>query len=70
MESSPLSRHFDLRLKEIDQQINSCLKDVRRHLQELEAASQQPAGAKQAPNFAQLLKASLDQRNTPPPQSK
>ena len=38
MESSPLSRHFDLRLKELNQQIHSCLKDVRKHLQELEEA--------------------------------
>ena len=69
MESSPLSRHFDLRLKELDQQIHNCLKDVRRNLRELEEAAQQPPAGKQAPNFAQLLKDSLDQRNTPPPPS-
>ncbi|MCC7260880.1 MAG: hypothetical protein IT369_00020 [Candidatus Latescibacteria bacterium] len=70
MESSPLSRHFDLRLQELNQQIHSCLKDVRKHLQELEQAAQQPPVAGpvggQPKDFAQLLKESLQQR-TPPP---
>jgi type II secretory pathway component PulM len=66
MESSPLSRHFDLRLKELNQQIHSCLKDVRKHLQELEQAAQQAPSAKPPADFAQLLKESLQQR-TPPP---
>jgi len=67
MESSPLSRHFDLRLKELNQQIHSCLKDVRKHLQELEqAAAQQTPAAGPPKDFAQLLKESLQQR-TPPP---
>ena len=70
MESSPLSRHFDLRLKELDQQIHNCLKDVRRHLQELEEAAQQPPVAKPPQNFAQLLKDSLQERHTPPSQNK
>ena len=65
MESSPLSRQFDLRLKELNQQIHSCLKDVRKHLQELEAAAQQPPTAKPPQDFAQLLKESLQQG--PPP---
>lgn len=65
MESSPLSRHFDLRLKELNQQIHSCLKDVRKHLQELEQAAQQPPVAGPPKDFAQLLKDSLQQR-TPP----
>ncbi|MBI2501748.1 MAG: hypothetical protein HYW07_00740 [Candidatus Latescibacteria bacterium] len=65
MESSPLSRHFDLRLKELNQQIHNCLKDVRKHLQELEEAAQQPPSAKPPQNFAQLLKESLQHR-TPP----
>jgi len=59
MESSPLSRHFDLRLKELNQQIHNCLKDVRRHLQELEQAAQQAAPGEQPQNFAEILKASL-----------
>ena len=65
MESSPLSRQFDLRLKELNQQIHSCLKDVRKHLQELEAVSQQPPAARPPQDFAQLLRESLQQR-TPP----
>lgn len=59
MESSPLSRHFDLRLKELDQQIHNCLKDVRRHLQELEKAAQQAAPGKKPQGFAEVLKDSL-----------
>ncbi|MBM3279123.1 MAG: hypothetical protein FJY95_13720 [Candidatus Handelsmanbacteria bacterium] len=67
MESSSLSRHFDLRLKELNQQIHSCLKDVRKHLQELEqAAAQQTRTAGPPKDFARLLKESLQQR-TPPP---
>ena len=70
MESSPLSRQFDLRLKELNQQIHSCLKDVRKHLQELEAVSQQPPAAKSPQNFAQLLKESLQQGPSPTSESK
>lgn len=66
MESSPLSRHFDLRLKELNQQIHSCLKDVRKHLHELEQAAQQPPAGSPPKDFAQLLKESLQQRPTPP----
>lgn len=69
MESSPLSRQFDLRLKELNQQIHSCLKDVRQHLQELEAVSQQPPAARPQ-NFAQLLKESLQQRTPPTSEGK
>lgn len=62
MESSPLSR-FDLRLKELNQQIHNCLKDVRRHLQELEEAAQQIPPGKQPQSFAELLRDSLKKDN-------
>lgn len=70
MESSPLSRQFDLRLKELNQQIHSCLKDVRKHLQELEEAAQQVPAARPPQNFAQLLKESLQQRTPPTDEGK
>lgn len=43
MELTPLSHtHIDRRLQEIDQQINSALRDIRRNLEELEKAAQTP----------------------------
>ena len=43
MELTPLSQtHIDRRLQDIDRQISTGLRDIRKNLQELEKASNQP----------------------------
>ncbi len=53
--------HLDHRLQEIDHQINSALRDIRRNLQELEKAStagNRPAAPKQ--DFSSVLQQTIE----------
>ena len=40
MENSPLSNQVDIRLKQLDREIHSSLRTIRRHIQELEEVEQ------------------------------
>ena len=41
MENPPLSNQVDIRLKQLDREIHSSLKVIRKHLEELEKVEQQ-----------------------------
>lgn len=62
MELTPLSHsHIDRRLQDIDRQINSALRDIRRNLEELEQATGARGDAAEGPrrpgnDFAGLLR--------------
>ena len=67
MELTPLShQHIDRRLRDIDRQIHSALRDIRRNLEELEQASQgqetRPASRKVGANvgFADVLRDAME----------
>jgi len=55
MRTSPLSHQLGRRLEEIDQQIHTCLRDIRRNLAELERVSEQGDGATGGDRFADVL---------------
>ena len=60
------------RLKELDQQIHTCLRDVRRNLAELEKVSDKESeisNGKSGGQFADMLKSSISRRQTPPQSS-
>ena len=64
MESTPLTQ-IGRRLEELDQQIHTCLKDIRRNLAELESVSENEEGAGDdgsGGRFADMLKASISRR--------
>ena len=61
MQTPPLPDRIGTRLNELNRQINSCLKDIRQHLEELEKASQGSATRTAKPrDFARLLQQELD----------
>jgi len=61
MQTPPLPDRIGTRLNELNRQINSCLKDIRQHLEELENASQESATRTAKPrDFARLLQQELD----------
>ena len=63
MESSPVIQ-IGRRLEELDQQIHTCLKDIRRNLAELERVSEKEEGGgdRSGGGFADMLKASMSRR--------
>ncbi len=69
MDTSPLSRHFDIRLEKLNQEIHDSLQKVRRHIQELEEVEKNVQSGDSGQNFADLLKNSIEKRNPPPPSS-
>ena len=63
MEFTPLSStHIDRRLQDIDRQINTALRDIRKNLQELEQAAKPGNGSKV---FAETLRSAMDRGGTP-----
>ena len=63
MENAPLSR-----LSTLQGQINNCLKDIRKHLQELEETTRTTQSKRpdlKHPRFANLLQDSLDEEASP-----
>lgn len=63
------AKRIDRRLQDIDRQINTALRDIRRNLEELEQASTRPAGSGdagpaagsgQGKNFARTLQDAID----------
>ena len=64
MELTPLSHHhLDRRLRDIDRQIHSALRDIRRNLEELEQVSQGSetrAGGTRSADFADVLRQAMD----------
>ena len=73
MELTPQShQHIDRRLRDIDRQIHSALRDIRRNLEELEQASQGREGttgasrAKGGGGFADALRNAMGKGDTPP----
>ncbi len=68
MENSPLTRQFDIRLKQLNQEIHSNLKVIRQHIQELEEVEQRirpGADAKTGRNFAEFLNDALEEGDSP-----
>ena len=68
MENSPLSPRFDLRLKQLNQEIHSSLKVIRQHLQELEEVEQRTrtgTAGKTGRNFAEFLNDALEEGDPP-----
>lgn len=66
MDTSPLSRHFDIRLEKLTQEIHDGLREVRRHIQELEEVEKNAQSGDSGQSFAELLKNSIEKRNPPP----
>ena len=62
MDTSPLSNQFGPRLQKLDREIQDSLREVRRHIQELEQA-EKCAGSKAG--FADLLKEEIDGQSPP-----
>ena len=74
MDTTPIN--IGQRLKELDQQIHTCLRDVRRNLAELEKVSDKESeigacqsGGQSSGQFADMLKSSISRRQTPPQSS-
>ena len=68
METSPLSRQFGIRLDQLNQDIHRSLEQVRRHIQALEEVEQQAQTSRTGSgqqNFADLLKESLKETESP-----
>jgi hypothetical protein len=68
METSPLSRQFGIRLDQLNQDIHRSLEQVRRHIQALEEVEQQAQTSRtesSQPNFADLLKESIEGAEPP-----
>ena len=71
MDTSPVNR-IGRRLEELDQQIHTCLRDIRHNLAELGKVSDKDTGLSSgAPDsqFADVLKSSIARRQSPPPTS-
>ena len=71
MDTTPIN-HIGQRLKELDQQIHTCLRDVRRNLAELEKVSDKETGVSgdsSGGKFADMLKSSISRRQDTPPSS-
>ena len=68
MENSPLSSRLDTRLRQLNQNIHSCLKDIRQHIQELEEVEQQTrsgTATKTGQAFAKFFNQALEERDSP-----
>ena len=63
MDTAPLSNQFGPRLQKLDREIQDSLREVHRHIQELEQA-EKSAGSKAG--FADLLKEEIDGQSPPP----
>jgi hypothetical protein len=62
MQLTPLTHtHIDRRLQDIDRQISSALRDIRRNLEELERASSRPDDK----GFAGTLRKAMDRGSAP-----
>lgn len=55
MQTTPLSHQLGRRLEEIDRQIHTCLRDIRRNLAELERVSKRPDPPATGDSFADVL---------------
>jgi len=55
MPITPLSHQLGRRLEEIDRQIHTCLRDIRRNMSELEHASKRPDTPATGDTFADML---------------
>ena len=72
MENSPLSNQVDVRLKQLDREIHSSLRTIRRHIQELEEVEQRtrPGGSgtseKTGQSFADHLNDALEEDGSSP----
>ena len=69
MELTPLTNsHIDRRLQDIDRQINTALRDIRKNLEELEQASKPGANdvgrADESKDFAQTLRRAMARGGT------
>lgn len=66
MELTPLSHNIDRRLKDIDQQISTALRDIRKNMEELERASvdgedgSAPTGSAGDKDFAATLRKAME----------
>ena len=71
MDNSPVTNVIGRRLDELDRQIHTCLRDIRKNLKELEQVSgdedtrQPPATTGPDKRFADLLKTALEDRDPP-----
>ena len=68
MENSPLSSQLDIRLRQLNQNIHSCLKDIRQRIQELEEVEQQTrsgTATKTGQTFAEFFNQALEERDSP-----
>ena len=61
------AHHLDHRLQEIDQQINTALRDIRRNMQELEKASTngRTSGSSPRKDFSAVLAQTLESETDP-----
>ena len=72
MENSPLSNQVDIRLKQLDREIHSSLRTIRRHIQELEEVEQRTRHGgvgtpeKTGQSFADHLNDALDEGSSSP----
>ena len=67
MDSTPIAHEFGHRLDQLDREIHQGLAQVRRHLQELQAAEEK-AGTPSAlagQGFAEVLRSTLDDSTAP-----
>lgn len=55
------SIHIDRQLREIDRQIHSALKDIRKNLRELERVAGRPHSAGPPARFADMLRDAIDE---------
>ena len=70
MDTTPVN--IGRRLEELDQQIHTCLRDIRHNLAELEKVSDKDSGHSSGGSdsqFADMLKSSIARRQNPPPTS-
>ena len=76
MDNSPVTNVIGRRLDELDRQIHTCLRDIRRNLKELEQVSgdddtSQPAATSKpgaGQQFAALLKTAIEDREPTQPE--
>ena len=68
MENSPLPHQLDSRLKQLNQEIRSCLKDVRQRIKELEQAEQgsrSSTAAGPGQRFDDVFRQAVEDRDSP-----
>ena len=66
MQLTPLgNQQLGRQLAELDREIHSALKDIRRNMEELEAVSRQADGVRPGQTFSDVLKDTLDDAGGP-----